>query len=169
MWLVFVDTLFALLLTLTIPFALCAEVVAKHSAEDKVLFRRKLVQRTGDDEPDGLQTLAPPKIHVQVLLSGWLQQVWDTLTLQSLYRKFTVLLVAGKQHHMAHTFIQFVDVVHQYFERCGYPCCRSHYYYFLISGDKDSANRMQRVRSMLRCSLSSHRGLNSRCKGTANK
>ena len=51
-------------LTLTIPFALCADVVAEHGAEDKILFGCELVQRTGDDEPDGLQTLTPPEIHV---------------------------------------------------------------------------------------------------------
>ena len=77
MWLITVDTLaitlaiaFALaLLTFAIPFALCAEVVAEHGTEDEVLFGRELVQRTGDDKPNGLQTLAPPEIHVQVLLS----------------------------------------------------------------------------------------------------
>ena len=101
------------LLTLAVPFALCADVVAEHGAEYKILFGRELVQRTGDDKPDGLQTLAPSEIHVQVLLSGWLQQVGNALTLQSLYGQFAVLLVAGKQHHVAHTFMQFVDVVHQ--------------------------------------------------------
>ena len=111
--LISVDTLFTLTLafpftlplTLAIPLALCAEVVAEHSAKDKVFFGRELVQRTGDDKPDGLQTLASSEIHVQVLLSGRLQQVWDALTLQSLYSQFTVLLVAGKQHHVAHTFM----------------------------------------------------------------
>ena len=77
MWLITVDTLaitlpiaFALaLLTFAIPFALCAEVVAEHRSKDKILFGRELVQRTGDDEPDGFQTFAPSEIHIQVLLS----------------------------------------------------------------------------------------------------
>ena len=122
MWLIPVDamsiacpvTSALALLTLAVPFALCADVVAKHGTKYKILFRGELVQRTGDDEPNGLQTLAPSEIHIQVLLSGWLQQVGNALTLQSLYGQFTVLLVAGKQHHVAHTFIQFIDVVHQY-------------------------------------------------------
>ena len=59
MWLIFVYTLavaFTLtsVLTLTISFALCTEVVAEHGTEDKVLFGRELVQWTGNDEPDGL-------------------------------------------------------------------------------------------------------------------
>ena len=77
MWLITVDTLsitlpiaFALaLLTLAKPFALCAEVVAEHCPKDKILFGCELVQRTGDDEPDGFQTLVPSEIHIQVLLS----------------------------------------------------------------------------------------------------
>ena len=74
MWLILVDAMsVALALTLSftfaIPFALCTEVVAEHSSEDEVLFGCELIQRTGDDEPDGLQTLSPSEIHVQVLLS----------------------------------------------------------------------------------------------------
>ena len=79
--LISVDTLVALSLTLAVPFALCADVVAEHGAEDEVLFGRELVQGSCDDEPDGLQTLAPPEIHVKGLLPCWLQQVWDALTL----------------------------------------------------------------------------------------
>ena len=117
-----------ILLTFAVPFALCADVVAKHGSKDEVLFGRELVQRTGDDKPDGLQTLAPSEIHVQVLLSGWLQQVRNALTLQSLYGQFAILLVAGEQHHVAHTFLQLVDVVHQNLKRCGDCCCRSHFF-----------------------------------------
>ena len=144
MWLITVDTLsialpvtFALaLFTFAVPFALCADIIAEHGSENEVLLWRKLVQRTSDDEPDGLQTLTPPEIYVQVLLSGRLQHIWNTLPLQSLYSQFTVLFVAGEQHHVAHTFMQFVDVVHQHLKRClslltlglnfcGNRCCHS--------------------------------------------
>ena len=70
-------------LTLAVPFALCAEVITEHSTEDKVFFGRKLVQWTGDDESDGFQTLTSPKVHIHVLSSGRLQNVRNTLTLQS--------------------------------------------------------------------------------------
>ena len=84
------------LLTLAIPFALRAEIVAEHGSKDEVFFGRELVQRTGDNESDSLQTFAPSEINVQVLLSCGLQQVRNTLTFQSLYGQFTVLLVAGE-------------------------------------------------------------------------
>ena len=122
MWLIFVDTMtvacsvalaFASVLTFAVSFALCADVISEHSTENEVLLGSQLMQRTGDDEPDGLQTLAPPKIHVQVLLSCGVQQVGNALTLQSLDSLFTIPLITSKQHHVAHTFIQFVDVVHQ--------------------------------------------------------
>ena len=80
MWLISFDTLpialpvtFALtLFTFAITLALCADVVAEHGAEDKILFGRKLVERTCNDESDSIQTLASSEIHIQVLLSGGL-------------------------------------------------------------------------------------------------
>ena len=69
--------------TLAIPFALCADIVAKHSSEDKILFGRELMERTCDKETDSLQTLTSPKVHIHVLSSGRLQNVRNALTLQS--------------------------------------------------------------------------------------
>ena len=143
-----IDALFALSLalsltlslTLTISFALCADVISEHSTENEVLLGSQLMQRTGDDESDGLQTLASPEIHVQVLLSGRLQQVGNTLTLQSLYGQFTVILVTCEQHHVAHTFMQLVDVVHQYLHLCGNRCCRSHRFIIFKLRCKGTAN-----------------------------
>jgi len=121
--LILVDTLavafpvalaFTSVLALTISFALCTEVVAEHGTEDKVLFGCELVQRTGDDEPYGLQTLAPSEVHIQVLLACGLQHVGDALALQSLYGLLTIFLITGEQHHLSHALIQFVDVVHQH-------------------------------------------------------
>ena len=72
---------FASVFTFTISLALGAEIIAKHGTEDKVLFGRELVQWTGNDKPDGLQTLAPSEVHIQVLLSCRLQHVGDALAL----------------------------------------------------------------------------------------
>ena len=136
MWLILVDAMsvtltFTTVFTLAVAFALCADVVAEHGAEDKILLRGELVQRTGDDEPDSLQTLAPSEIHVQILLSCGLQHVWDALTLQSFNGLLTIFLITGKQHHVAHTFVQFVDVVHQNLNRCGNCCRRSCHRFFV--------------------------------------
>lgn len=70
-------------LTLTIPLALGTNVVAEHGTENEVLLRRKQIQRTGDDEADSLQTLAPSEIDIQVVATSGLQDVRDALTLQS--------------------------------------------------------------------------------------
>ena len=121
MWLILVDAMSVTcpvasalaLFTLAVAFALCAEVVAEHGAEDEVLFGCELVQRTGNDEPDGFQTFAPSEIYVQVLLSCGLEHIRNALTLQSFNGLLTIFLITGEQHHVAHTFMQFVDVVHQ--------------------------------------------------------
>ena len=89
MWLILIDAMsiacpvastFALL-ALAVPFTLCADVVAEHSAEDEVLFGCEFVQWTGDDESDSLQTFASPEINILILSSCRLKQVWDALTL----------------------------------------------------------------------------------------
>jgi hypothetical protein len=132
MWLITIVAFVALALTsaftFTIPFTLCADVVAEHSSEYKIFLWREFVQWTGDDEPDSFQTLAPTEIHVQVLLSGRLQQVWNILTFQSPDSLLTVFLVTGEQYHVANALMQFVDVVHQHLKCCGI-CC-SHFYGF---------------------------------------
>ena len=57
------------LLTLAVPFALCADVVAEHGTEDKILFRREFVQWTSDDESDGLQTFTSPEVNILIMSS----------------------------------------------------------------------------------------------------
>ena len=109
---------------------------------DKILFGGKLVQRTGDDEPDGLQTFASSEVNIQVLSSGWLQQVRDPLTLQTLDGDFAVLLITREQYHVAHALIQLVDVVHQHLECLSLldlywdSCRRSHFFLFLFPAAK---------------------------------
>ena len=70
-------------LTLTIPLALGANVVAEHGTENEVLLRREQIQRTGDDEADSLQAFAPSEIDIQVVPTSGLQDVRDALTFQS--------------------------------------------------------------------------------------
>ena len=51
-------------LALAIAFALYADVVAEHGPEDEVLFWSKLVQRTGNNKTDGLQTLVSSEVNI---------------------------------------------------------------------------------------------------------
>ena len=106
-------------LALAVALALGTDVVTQHGAEDEVFFWIKLVQRTGDDELDGSQTLAASEIDVLVLLSGRLYQVGYALTLQALHGQWDILLVTGEQYHLAYAFVKFVDVVHQNLHLCG--------------------------------------------------
>ena len=74
MWLILVDAMsvtltFTTVFTLAVAFALCADVVAEHSAEDKVLFRRELVQWTSDDEPNSLQAFTSSEVNILILSS----------------------------------------------------------------------------------------------------
>ena len=69
--------------SLAVPLALGTDIISEHGAKDKILFGRELVQWAGHDETDGFQAFWTPKIHVQVLLSGWLKHVGDALALQS--------------------------------------------------------------------------------------
>ena len=74
MWLILVDAMsvtltFTTVFTFAVAFALCADVVAEHSAEDKVLFRRELVQWTSDDKADSLQAFTSSEVNVLILSS----------------------------------------------------------------------------------------------------
>ena len=77
MWLILVDTVavaiaFASIFTLTVPFALCADVVAEHGTEDKILFGCEFVQWTSDDEPNSLQAFTSSEVNILILSSCWL-------------------------------------------------------------------------------------------------
>ena len=74
MWLILVDTVavaiaFASIFTFAVAFALCADVVAEHGAEDEIFFRCEFVQWTGDDESDSLQAFTASEVNILILSS----------------------------------------------------------------------------------------------------
>ena len=74
MWLILVDTVavaiaFASIFTFAVAFALCADVVAEHGAEDEIFFRCEFVQWTGNDESDSLQALTSSEVNILILSS----------------------------------------------------------------------------------------------------
>ena len=87
------------------------------------------------------------EVNIQVLSSGWLQQVRDPLTLQTLDGDFAVLLITREQYHVAHALIQLVDVVHQHLECLSLldlywdSCRRSHFFLVFVSGCKGTAKK----------------------------
>ena len=70
---------FTLALAFTVSLTLGTDVVAKHSPKDEVLFGRQLIQRTGDKQADGVETLLATKIDVDILLACGLHHVVDGL------------------------------------------------------------------------------------------
>ena len=104
---------FTLTFTFTVSLALCADVVAEHRTEDEVFLGRQLVKRTGDEQTDGIETLAAAKVDVDVLPAGRLHHIVDRLAAQALGGIRLETAVAREEYHPAHTFLIFVDVVHQ--------------------------------------------------------
>ena len=74
----------ALSLTFTVPFTLCTDVVAKHGSEDEVLFGRQLIERTRNEQTDGIETFATTEIDVHVLFASWLHYVVYRLAAQTM-------------------------------------------------------------------------------------
>ena len=130
----------AFALTLAVSLTLGADVIAQHGAENEVFLGRELVERTGDDETDGVKTLATSEIDVQVLLSGRLKHIRNALALQARNGLLAVALVTCEQHHLAHAFIQLIDMVHQHLHLCRNRCRRSHFLVVLVFGCKGTAN-----------------------------
>ena len=60
----------ALTLSFTIALTLCTEVIAQHRAEDKVLLGCQFVERTGDNEANGVETFLATYIEIQVVLTS---------------------------------------------------------------------------------------------------
>ena len=83
-------------LTVTLAFteslALCEEVITKHRAQNKVLFRRKLVKRTSNNQPDGIETFLAAELEVVVVLTRRLHHEINILSAESLRNKRLVLL-----------------------------------------------------------------------------
>ena len=100
--------------TFTVPFTLCTDVVAKHGSKDEVLFGRQLIERTGNEQTDGIETFTATEIDVHVLLASGLHHVVYRLAAQAMAGLLLEPAVAGEEYHPAHTFFIFIDMVHQY-------------------------------------------------------
>jgi len=107
-------------LALAEALALHSYVVAEHGSEDEILFGRQFVERTGDDEPDGIETLSASEEQIQPIVAHGLKDIVDALTLQPTDGELLVFFVECEEHHAAHTFFIFVDVVHEHFHIDGH-------------------------------------------------
>ena len=75
----FAATAFAL----TIPLALCANVIAEHGAEDKILFWRQHVQRSVYHQAYGIKTFFFPEKQVYAIITHRQYDVAYVLALQA--------------------------------------------------------------------------------------
>ena len=104
----------SLSLAFAVSLTLGADVVAKHSSEDEVLFGSQLIQRTGNEQTDGIKTLLATKVDVDILLASRLHHVVNGLAVQPVGGKCLETAVAGEENHPAHPFLIFIDVIHQH-------------------------------------------------------
>ena len=103
----------AFVLTLTIPLALCANVIAQHRTEHEILLRSEQIEGARYNHAYGVEALLAAKVKVQTVVANGLDHVFDVLAFQTAYGEVLILLVEGEQHHSAHSLLVFVDVVHQ--------------------------------------------------------
>ena len=68
--LAFIASTFTRSLSFTIAFTLCTEVIAQHRTENKILLRRQFIERTGDNEANGIETFLATNIEIQVILTS---------------------------------------------------------------------------------------------------
>ena len=106
----------AFALPLAEPLALGTDVVAQHGTEDEILLGSQLIERTVDNEANGIQTLRAPEIKVQVLPSCGLHKIGDAHVLQALTGKGLIALMTGEEHHLSHSFAKLVDMIHQHLQ-----------------------------------------------------
>ena len=101
-------------LTFTVPFTLCTDVVAEHGSEDEVLFGRQLIERTRNEQADGIETFAATEIDVHVLFASGLHHVVYRLAAQTMAGLLLETAVAGEEYHPSHTFLIFIDMVRKH-------------------------------------------------------
>lgn len=115
----------ALTFTFAVTLTLGTDVVAEHGPKDKILFGSQFIQRTGDEQTDGIETLLATKIDVDILFASGLHHVVDGLAAQPVGGKSLETAVAGEEYHPAHTFLVFINVIHQHLHGGGH-CLTCH-------------------------------------------
>lgn len=104
----------AALLALAVALTLGADVVAEHGAEDEVLLGRELAERARHHASDGRHTLPLAKEEVDPSVAHGLDDVVDALLLQSVDGEVAILLVEGIEHHLSHSLLILIDMIHEH-------------------------------------------------------
>lgn len=103
-----------------------AQVVAQQGTQDEILLGGEFVQGARGQRLNDFDTLATAEEEVYLVAAYGLYAVVDVLLVQSLYGKLFVAAVGGVEHHVAHPFLVFIDVVQEYFQLGGEGLAGNH-------------------------------------------
>lgn len=115
---------------LTIPFALQANVVAKHGTQDEILFGCQFVERFVNHVANGIDASCSAKKQIKRMVTRRLNEIVDVLVFQSVHRKFLVFFVESVEHHLSYALLVLIDMVHEYLQLSwygfsGFHVCRA--------------------------------------------
>ena len=99
-----------------IPSALHTDVISQHRSQNKILFRCQPVQRTVDQQANGIDAFVTTEKQVDAFVVNRLHDKLNVLFFQTLDCKSLVLFVGCIQHHAAYSFLEFVNVVQKHFD-----------------------------------------------------
>ena len=102
------------LLTLTIAFTLCTDIIPQHGTENEILFGRKLVERSGHHQSDGVETLFLAEEQVESLRAHALDDITDSSMFKSSAGKGLIAFVESEEHHAADSLLQLIDMIHEH-------------------------------------------------------
>lgn len=103
------------LFAFAVAFALCADVVAQHCAQNEVFLGRELAEWARHHHSNGVHALAFAKEEVYPAVANGLNNVFDALAFKAVDGIIAVLFVECVQHHLPDPFLVLIDMVHEYF------------------------------------------------------
>ena len=101
-------------LAAAVSLALSTDVVAQHGPEDKIFLGGKLAERSRHHHPYRLQALATAKEEIEAVVAHGQEDVVDMLMAEAVHGIVLILLVEREEHHLAHSLLVLIDMVHQY-------------------------------------------------------
>ena len=97
----------------TVAFALRTKVVSQHGTQDEVFLGRQPVQRFVDHAGNGMDAFGFAEEQINLRFVNRAYQIGNVLALQACHGKGLVPPVDGIEHHLAHAFLELVNVVEE--------------------------------------------------------
>ena len=102
------------LLSLAKTFTLAADVISEKGTYDEVMFWRKTCKRLIYYYADSVKALLPSEEDVDVGITNPLYDILYVLTLKTVDCKVLIAGIAGEEDHLSHTFLIFINMIHQH-------------------------------------------------------